>query len=372
MSGRSGPVGIGIIGAGVISSQYLTNLLKFPDLHVLFVADLDVDRARAQAELYGVPRHGSVGELLANDDLEIVINLTIPAAHAEVSQQIVAAGKHVWSEKPLSLDRESARSLLDAAIARGVRVACAPDTFLGGGLQATQRLLHSGRIGAVVSALAIFQSPGPESWHPNPEFLFDVGAGPLFDVGPYYITALVQQLGPVRKVNGVASTARPTRTIGSGPRAGTVFPVTAPSQHVALLSFESGATAVLVTSFDSEIARTTIEYTGTQGAVQSPDPNQFGGTVIVHTPGSRGPEVIQSEEAGYGRGLGVLDLARSIRSGTPERASGELAFHVLDVMVSVAESAMLGAPVDVLSAAKSPAPLPDGWDPSISTLRGAV
>lgn len=364
---RSGSVGVGVIGAGVISGTYLENMTSFPDLNVLFVADLDLERAQAQAEKYGVPGYGSVDELLAIDEIEIVVNLTIPAVHAEIGHRALAAGKHVWSEKPFAMDRESGTALLDDAKQRGLRVACAPDTFLGAGLQSAQRLLDSGRVGPGLTALALCQNPGAESWHPSPEFLFDHGAGPLFDLGPYYLTAFVQMFGPVAQVTALSSTARDVRTIGSGPKAGTHFPVNVPTQHSALLEFESGQSAVLVISAESDIERTVIELTGRDGALAMPDPNQFTGTTSVFGRGVA-PEVVIEEGPAYGRGMGVLDLARSIRSGTPERANGDLAYHVLDVMVAIAEAAASRLPVLVSSTVARPESLGVDWDPRAVTL----
>jgi len=365
---RSGPVGVGVIGAGNISTEYLRNLTCFPDVNVRFVADLDLERARAQADAFGVPGAGAVDDLLADAGIEIAVNLTLPAVHAAVGQRIVIAGKHAWSEKPLALDRLSGAALLAAADARGLRVACAPDTFLGAGLQTALRLVDAGRIGAPVSALALMQGPGPESWHPNPEFLFDIGAGPLFDIGPYYLTALVALFGPIRRVSAVASKARATRVIGSGPKAGRGFPVNVPTQHTAILEFEAGGTAVLLLSFESEIGRTQLEVTGVDGSLVLPDPNTFAGATTLLARGAVGQEAVESVGAAFGRGTGVVDLARAIRAGIPERASGRQAYHVLDVMASIAEAAAGGMPVEVASTTVRPALLPEGWDPSVATL----
>ncbi|TDE91603.1 Gfo/Idh/MocA family oxidoreductase [Occultella glacieicola] len=365
---RSGRVGVGIIGAGVISTQYLTNLTKFADLDVLFVADLDVERARAKAEEFGVPGSGTVAELLAVDAIEIVINLTIPAVHVEVGEQIIAAGKHQWSEKPLALDRESGRRLLESATAAGLRVSCAPDTILGAGLQTAQRLLLEGRIGTPLNGLVLLQGPGPESWHPSPEFLFDVGAGPLFDIGPYYLTALVQLLGPIARVSATSSTARTTRVIGSGPKAGTEFPVNVPTHHGALIEFAGGAAAQTTFSFESVRKRTLIEVAGTTGTLEVPNPNTFDDSGHLWLPGADEAEEVPAVGSTYGRGSGALELARAIRAGVPERASGELAFHVLDAMISIAESALWHKPVELASSAAAPAPLPADWDPAAATL----
>jgi predicted dehydrogenase len=365
---KTGPVGVGVIGAGVISDQYLGNLTRFPDLKVLFIADIDETRAAAQAEKWGVPASGSVDELLAVDDVEIVVNLTIPAAHVEVALKAVAAGKHVWGEKPYALDRESGSRLLAAANAAGVRVAVAPDTFLGAGLQTGLRVVRRGDIGTPLTGLALFQVPGPESWHPSPEFLFAHGAGPMFDVGPYYLTTLVQVFGPVAKVTATSSKARDTRTIGSGPKAGTVFPVEVPTHISALLEFESGASAQAVFSFDSKLARAGfVEIAGTEGTAVFPDPNEFEGDTIVHTGGDE-PTVVPASGSTFTRGTGVAELAQAIRGGRRERVPGELAFHVLDVMVSLAESADRHEGVVVQSSLEPTPELPESWDPSVPTL----
>jgi len=365
----SGPVGVGIIGAGVISRQYIANLVQFPDVRVLFVADLDVERAAALAAEHGVAGSGTVAELLAIDEIEIVVNLTIPAAHVEVGLQILAAGKNVWAEKPFALDRDGGRELLAAADARGLRVASAPDTFLGSGLQTAQRLVDSGAIGTPVTAYAAFQSPGPESWHPNPAFLFDRGAGPLFDMGPYYITALVQLLGPVARVSAVSSTSRATRVIGSGPNAGTEFPVNVPTHHAALLEFESGASAQATFSFQAlRSHEPTIEVAGTGGVISLPDPNTFIGSTTLWTDDPTSATEVPATGSSFSRGTGVVELARAIRAGVPERASGSRAFHVLDVMVSIAEAAASGVPVVIESTTTQPAALAEDWDPSAATL----
>lgn len=364
----SGRVGVGVIGAGVISTQYLDNLTVFPDVEVLFVADIDLERARTQAELYGVPGSGTTEELLAHPGIEIVVNLTIPAAHVEVAMRALAAGKNVWTEKPIALDRASGRELLAEAAKRGLRVATAPDTFLGAGLQAGKRLIETGRIGVPLTALTLFQGPGPEAWHPNPDFLYAVGAGPLFDMGPYYITTLVQNLGPVKRVAATASTSRDTRVIGSGPRAGEEFPVNVPTHVSALIEFESGASAQSVFSFQSSLQRNGfVEIAGSSGTIVFPDPNQFDGDLLLWTDGSTDPETVPSTALG-GRGTGVVELARAIRAGVAERASGEQAYHVLDVLVSIAEAAERGEFVTVESTVGLAASLPDGWDPREATL----
>ncbi|MCU1476401.1 MAG: oxidoreductase [Subtercola sp.] len=365
---RTGPVGVGVIGAGVISTQYLENLVQFADVKVLFIADIDLERASAQAKAFGVPESGTVDELLAKPEIEIVINLTIPAAHVAVALQALAAGKNVWNEKPFALDRASGRQLLDAARAAGLRVATAPDTILGPGLQAGRRLIENGAIGVPKTAITQFLAPGPESWHPSPEFLFDIGGGPLFDIGPYYVTTLVQIFGTVSRVSALASKSRETRTIGSGPRAGTDFAVNVPTHVSALIEFASGASAQSTFSFDSGITRVGIvEFTGTEGTIIFPDPNQFVGELSVYHPNVE-PEIVSAAGSSYSRGTGVVELARAIRAGRPERASGEQAYHVTDVLIAIAEAAEYGHPIDVASTVTIGDALPEDWDPSASTL----
>lgn len=363
----TGPVGVGVIGAGVISDTYLANLTSFPDVAVLMVADLDTERAAAQAAKYKVPKSGTVAELLADPAIELVVNLTIPAAHVDVGLAALEAGKHVWTEKPLALDRETGRKLLDRAKEKGLRVASAPDTILGAGLQTARRAIEDGRIGAPQTALAILQTPGPESWHPAPEFLFQAGGGPLLDMGPYYLTALVQILGPIRRVTGAGGQSRATRVIGSGPRAGTEFAVTVPTTVTALVDFERGGSAQLVLSFDSALIRILLEVTGTLGAAVLPDPNGFDGQTLLHTLTTELAE-LPAEGHGASRGTGALELARAIRSGEPERASGELAYHVLDAMLAIEESLTKGQPVTVASTVEVPPALPADWSPFTSTL----
>jgi len=366
---RTGRVGVGVIGAGVISGTYLENMTAFADLDVLFVADLDLTRAQAQAEAYGVPGHGSVDDLLARDDIEIVVNLTIPAVHTEVGERIIAAGKHVWSEKPLALDHESGAALLAAAADAGLRVACAPDTVLGAGIQTAMRAIARGDIGEPLTATTMFHVPGPDAWHPNPEFLFAYGAGPLFDMGPYYVTTLVHAFGSASRVGAVSSKSSAIRTIGSGPRAGTEFPVEVPTHHAAVISFEGGQSAQSTFSFQNALPRMGfVEISGTDGTIVLPDPNTFEGESTLWRFGQEEPTTLAAAGSTYGRGSGVLDLARSIRAGVPERASGAVAAHVLDVLLAVSEAAETGTTVNVASSIAQPTPLAEDWDPAAATL----
>ncbi len=371
--GTGGPVGVGVIGAGVISTQYLENLTRAADVRVLMVADLDVDRASARAAEFGVPSSGTVAELLARDDIEIVVNLTIPAAHVPVALDALAAGKHVWSEKPFALDLVGGQALLDEAHRAGLRVACAPDTVLGAGIQTGRRLIESGAIGTPLTALTLFQVSGPEAWHPNPDFLYARGGGPLFDMGPYYLSTLVQLMGPAARVVARGSQARASRFIGSGPRAGESFPVEVPTHVAALIDFENGTTAQSTFSFQSSRPRVgVVEISGTEGTLSLPDPNMFDGDLRIWRDGmfdESDAEVVPAIGSTFSRGAGVVELARAIRAGRQERASGEFAFHVLDLMVSIQKSAETdGAAVTIESTVTNPPALPADWDPTAATL----
>ncbi|MGC3992591.1 MAG: Gfo/Idh/MocA family oxidoreductase [Propionicimonas sp.] len=374
--GRMGRVGVGLIGAGMISDTYLDNLTSFPDVEVVVVGDLDAGRAKAQAEKHGVPGWGTPDDVLAHPDVELVVNLTIPAVHAEVSSAAIGAGRHVWSEKPIGIDRESARQLLDDAARAGLLVGVAPDTLLGPGFQTVRRAIERGDIGAPLAARTVFEYPGPDLFHPNPEFLFAAGAGPLFDVGPYYLTALAQVFGSFTSVSAVGTRSRATRTIQVGERAGTEFPVVAPSTVSAVAAFAGGGIAQSLLSFDSPLARMGyVEITGTEATLLVPDPNTFGGEVRLTRPATLAnlqaePEWISLPVPAetFSRGAGALDLARCVRTGGTPVASGELGYHILDVMASMEESIATGRTVPIASTT-SPVPLlPEGWNPKEATL----
>lgn len=364
-----GPVGVAVIGAGMISEQYLDNLTAFPDLKVHVVADLYPDVAQARAEQYGIAGHGAPEVALEHPDVEIIVNLTIPAAHAEVDLAAIRAGKHVWSEKPIALDRPTGQALLAAADAAGLRIGCAPDTFLGAGIQSARRLIERGDIGLPLTALTLFQVPGPEAWHPNPAFLYKRGAGPLFDMGPYYLTALIQLLGKFRRVTAVGSRSKPTRVVGSGPRAGEVFAVEVPTHVSVLGEFENGTSSTSIFSFESPRMRMGfVEITGTEGVLSIPDPNCFEGTLKLFRSGDDDWTDVATTGPANGRGMGVLDMARSIRRGVPHRASGALAYHVLDTMAAIEESIEAHSPVAVASQAPHSIALPQDWAPGAATL----
>ncbi|TCC21055.1 Gfo/Idh/MocA family protein [Kribbella speibonae] len=362
-------VGVGVVGAGVISDAYIKSMQSFPDLKVVAIGDLRPEAAKEKAEQYGIETHGGPEAVLSNPDVEIVVNLTIPVAHVEVALAAVAAGKHVWSEKPFSLDQESGLKLLATAQDAGVRLGCAPDTILGPGLQESRRIIERGDIGTPLTALTLMQSPGPESWHPNPAFLFQEGAGPLWDIGPYYLTTLVQLFGPVAAVAGIGSKSKDKRTIGSGPLAGTDFDVTVPTHVSAIAKFESGQSSQSIFSFDSPLSRGGfVEISGSEATLAVPDPNGFDGAIKIRRRGAEDWETIAETKAVAQRGTGVLEMARAIRADRPHRATGALAFHIVDVMASITDSIDTGAFVDVKSTVEVASILPDDWDVTAATL----
>lgn len=375
----SAPVGVGIIGAGVISDTYLANLTSFPDVTVLIVGDLVAERARAQAEQYGVPAWGAADDVLAHPDVQVVVNLTIPAVHVEVSAAAIAAGKHVWTEKPLGLDRESTAHLLRDAEAAGLRIGSAPDTLLGPGFQSAKRAILEGAIGEPLFAQAAFQTQGPDLWHPGPQFLFARGAGPLLDMGPYYVSALVSLFGPVDRVAAIGSRPRAQRRIHTGPAAGERFDVEVDTTMQLVLSFESGQQAQALFSFDSALERAgVLEVHGTRGSLFLPDPNHFEGEISRVEPlgvllDDMRPEqeriAVVQEGVVVGRGLGLLDMVRAIAEDRPHVATGELGYHVLDVLLSAEESAAGAGFVAVESTLATPMPVvPRDMDPFARTL----
>jgi predicted dehydrogenase len=357
------PVKVGLVGCGTISKIYLQNAQKLEILDVVACADLFVDRALARAAEFGVPRACTVAELLDDPEVELVLNLTIPNAHAEIALAALAAGKSVYNEKPLAVRREEARPMLDLASTKGLLVGCAPDTFLGGGLQTCRKLIDAGGIGEPVAATAFMLSHGHEGWHPDPAFYYQPGAGPMFDMGPYYVTALVSLLGPVRRVTGSARITFPERLITSQPKYGTTIKVTTPTHVAGLMDFANGAVGTIITTFDVwPTGLPPIEIYGTTGSLSVPDPNIFGGPVRIRRAGEKEWTDVPIEH-GYvvnSRGLGPADLAYALRTGRKQRASGELAYHVLDVMQSFAEASDQNRHLYLESSCERPAPLPLG------------
>lgn len=357
---------IGIIGAGVISQQYLDNLTKAKSVTVEMVADIDQSRAEQRAQEYTIPSSCNVEQLLGRTDIELVVNLTIPKAHEEVTSNCLRAGKHVWSEKPLAMDFDAVQRIQKLATETKLHVGCAPDTFLGPGIQTGLRLIQQGRIGKVLSATTAFEVPGPESWHPNPDFLYAKGGGPIFDMGPYYLTALVCALGPIGKVSARANKSRESRVIGSGPRAGETFPVEVPTNVVALLDFRSGNFAQSSFSFDSaKIRAGVVEIHGTEGTLVLPDPNGFEGSLQLfrHENLEGTAEEIPCEGKVMYRGVGVVDMIRAVRDGDQPRANLDLAGHVVEVMQALETSGTQSREIEIQSTPTKPALVSQDFDP---------
>lgn len=353
---------VGIVGCGNISNAYFKGSKEFDILEIVGVADIDPERARTKAEEHGVKAYGSVDELLADPQIQIVVNLTTPQSHAPVSLAAIAAGKHVHEEKPFALRREDGVKILEAAKAKGVLVGCAPDTFLGGGIQTSRKLIDDGVIGTPIAATAFMAVHGHESWHPNPEFYYQKGGGPMFDMGPYYLTALVNLLGPITRVTGSTRTSFPQRTITSQPQYGKKIDVEVTTHLAGVVDFASGAIGTIIMSFDVwSHSLPLIEIYGSEGTMRVPDPNNFGGSVFVRKAGEKEwTEMPLTHSDKVGRGIGVADMAYAIVYGRKHRVSGELAHHVLDVMQAFDEASESGQHQRIASTVERPAPLPVG------------
>jgi len=352
-------MGVGIIGCGNISGAYIKASRSFPVLDIRAVADLRPEVAAARAAEHGLVAK-PIGALLSDPSIDLVINLTIPRAHVEVGLRALAAGKHVYSEKPLGIAFAEGKRLIDAAAAAGLRVGSAPDTFLGGAHQTARQLIDKGAIGQPIGGTAFFMCPGHESWHPDPAFYYDFGGGPMLDMGPYYITDLVNLLGPVAQVSGMTSMARRERTITSAPRKGQVMPVHVPTHVSGSLRFANGAIVQIAMSFDvAGHNHPPLEIYGTEASLIVPDPNNFGGEVKLKRPGSDWEDetVALPYADGNYRSLGVADMAHGILADRPHRASGALALHVLEVMEAFDKSSRTGQVVEMTTTVERPAPI---------------
>lgn len=360
-----GALNIGIIGVGTISVQYFAEFPKLPGLRIVAVADVNEARAAEVAAEQGVEAL-SVDALLADPRIDAVLNLTIPAAHIEIATRALRAGKHVYGEKPLALDPGEAAAMLDLARRQGLRVGSAPDTVLGTGVQTARALLDSGAVGEPVAAAVHWSAPGHELWHPAPRFYYQPGGGPLFDMAPYYLTTLVTLLGPVVRVSGVATRSSRRRTIATGSQAGTAIPVDVDTHVSAILEHANGLTSTLTVSFEVWASRAPLfELYGTAGTIAVPDPNRFSDPVEAWTVDR--PEWTEvPASAGYadaGRGFGLADMAHAIETGRPHRASGELAFHVLEIMDAVLRAGHGHRVVELTSTVGRPEPVPFGATP---------
>jgi predicted dehydrogenase len=353
---------IGIIGTGNISDAYLKGAATFPGVQIVACADVNMVAARAKAEAWGIEAT-EVAALLGDNRIDIVLNLTTPAHHVAVGLQALAAGKHVYSEKPLGISLAEARKLVEAAKSAGKRVGSAPDTFLGGAHQTARAAIDAGVIGDVVAGACYMMVPGHEIWHPNPDFYYQPGGGPMLDMGPYYLTCLVNMLGPVKSVTGSAKAAYAQRTIGSGPREGQSFDVTVPTHVSGILDFENGAQVTITTSFDVwKHGHNHIELYGRKGSMVVSDPNHFQGEIQVSDKRGDWTSVPQSHRYGDGnfRIVGLAEMAGAIAAGRPHRASLELALHVLEIMEQIGVSAETGRRIDLSHGCARPAALLPG------------
>lgn len=360
-------VGIGIIGCGNISDAYLKAAAGFSLLDIRGLADIRPQAAQAAAEKHGL-KACSIDELLRDDSIEIIVNLTIPAAHVAVGLQALEAGKHVHSEKPLGLTVADASRLIEMGHKRQLRVGCAPDTFLGGGHQSCRALIDNGALGEVVAGTAFFMCPGHERWHPSPAFYYQPGGGPMLDMGPYYITALVNLIGPVARVSGMTSRHRAQRMITSEPLKGQMMDVQVATHVAGTIEFVNGAVVSIATSFDvPKHGNKPIELHGIQASMQVPDPNRFGGPVTMAAAGQDWAELplTHGYSDGNFRSIGVADMAHALRSGRAHRASGELALHALEVMEAFQVSSDTGRHVTIASRPERPAALPASLAPGL-------
>lgn len=352
-------VGIGIVGLGNISSAYLKAAAGFPVLDIRAVADLNPEVARARAEEFGL-RAVALDDIFRDPSVDIILNLTIPKAHVDVGLRAIEAGKHVYSEKPLGVTFAEGKRLIEAARAKGLRVGSAPDTFLGGAHQTSRHLIDAGRIGRPVGGTAYFMCPGHERWHPNPAFYYEAGGGPMLDMGPYYVTDLVNLLGPVSRVAGMAITPQATRTITAKERHGEVIPVHVPTHVSGLLMFGNGAVVQMTMSFDVPGHKhLPFEIYGTEGTLIVPDPNRFGGQIELMAKGGEWTDIdtdMPYADGNY-RSIGLADMALAIRDNRAHRANGELALHVLEVMESIGRASEAGATLEMTTTVERPAPI---------------
>lgn len=358
-------VKVGVIGCGNISGIYLENMTRLFDiLEVKAVVDLIPSRSRSAAEKFGIPVvYDTDRQLVADPEIEIVVNLTTPPDHAAICQMALEAGKHVYVEKPFAVTREDGRHVRDLARKKGLLAGGAPDTFLGGGIQTCRKLIEDGWIGVPVASSAFMTCHGHESWHPDPEFYYKVGGGPMFDMGPYYLTALINLMGSIESVAGSARITFPTRTITSASKYGAIVDVEVPTHVAGLINFRSGAIGTIITSFDvwaAELPR--IEIYGSLGTLSVPDPNTFGGPVRYRKAGMEDWQQIPLLH-GYAensRGIGVADMAYALRTGRTHRANAELTYHVLDTMHAFHDADREGLVYRLESTCEMPAAMPVG------------
>jgi predicted dehydrogenase len=360
---QPGKVQVGIVGCGNIAATYVATLRMFDFIHVKSVSDAVAAAATKLATEFDLAAP-PVDVLIADPDIELAINLTTPVAHAEISAKTLHAGKHLYSEKPLGVSMTEAETLVALARSNGLRLGCAPDTFMGGGHQVVRRLIDEGAIGAPIAGTALMLKPGHEHWHPNPHFFYAYGGGPMLDVGPYYVTNLIALLGPARRVVGFAKRTRSERVVLSEPRRGEIIKVEVPTHTTGVIEFENGATITIATSFDiTKHKHNHIELYGDDGSLVTPDPNTFTGDVELFRKGDADwrrvavdHPYVQGAPGRLGlRGLGAAEMIDAYRSGRPQRASWELAFHALEVMTAL--EASQGSAIEITSRCERPEPI---------------
>ncbi|MBK1879244.1 Gfo/Idh/MocA family protein [Pelagicoccus mobilis] len=351
----SKPVGIGIIGCGNISPQYFKGATLFSEIEVVVCADLNLELAASRAEEFSIAKAVSVDELLADPEVEIVLNLTTPQFHAPINKRILEAGKHAYCEKPFATNREEGQEVLELAKEKGLRVGCAPDTFLSSPLQTARKLVDEGFIGKPFGGTAFFACPGHERWHPNPEFYYKRGGGPVLDMAPYYLTVLANLFGPAVSVISSAKKVFDERTVASGPLEGEKISVETLTHNVSVIEYSNGATVNAIFSFDVQGSHDLPMLTvyGTEGNLSLPDPNGFEGPLKVSRAGQDWEEVSWQHNYEGMRAIGLADLAAAIRDGRKHRANGELAYHVFDTMLACEESAESGQRVQIESTFES-------------------
>lgn len=355
-------VRVGVIGTGAISGAYLGMAKNFPIVEIAACADMNTEAAKKKAAEFDIPRVCSVDELIADPSIEVILNLTVPKAHVPIALRAVEQGKHTYAEKPLGIDRADGNKLLDAAAKKGVRVGCAPDTFLGAGIQTARKVIEDGTIGKPVAFTAFMMCRGHEHWHPSPQFYYEKGGGPMFDMGPYYLTALLNLLGPVKRISGMSAIEIADRTITSEALKGTKLRVETPDHVCGLMEFENGAIGTIIQTFATRFSelggKQPITIFGTEGTLKVPDPNQFDGPVSIRlTDDKEWRDVPHSFVAGYGRSVGLADMAYAIRSGRPHRCSAEQAFAVLDLMAGFFDSSDSGRAYTPVTKYVKPSPM---------------
>lgn len=357
---------VAIVGCGVIAPAYAATLADLGNVTLAACVDGIPERAEQLATTHGA-RASTLEEVLTADDIDAVVNLTPPMAHASVTRAVIDAGRAAFSEKPLGIELAEGRELVDAAAARGVRLGCAPDTFLGAGLQTARAVIDRGDIGEPLAANAFMLQSGPEWWHPDPELFYRRGAGPLFDMGPYYFTALVQLLGPARAVSGAARISRAKRRVASEPRRGELLDVEVPTHVTSVVEHDAGPIATFVASFDVQESRyRNIEVYGTDATLSVPDPNTFGGPLRIKRFGEQEWTEIPLDDHAIPqqRGIGLADMLWAQRSGRAHRASADLALHVLELMTATIASADEGRRIECTTTCARAQPLVPGLAPN--------